>query len=306
MAPGALHAGPGRGRSRSACPAARPTRGAGGPDRRARCWTCTRTAPATGSKFTSGVVVIAGGGEGLTGAPTMAALAAQRAGAGYVQVAVPEAGPDDAGAAPAGGHDPRAARPRRRPHGGGGGGPGRDGRAGRARWCWARAWAAPTARWRSPAGSAQARGGAAADRRRRPERPRRRAGGPGRAQRPHRADARTRPSWAACWSASPSDIAADRLAAVREAAATSGAVVLLKGDDTIVARPDGLVAVSRGGTPGAGHGGHRRRALGPDRRAAGQGRGAVRRRGAGHAGPRARRPRRPPNATAPTTWWRAT
>ena len=41
------------------------------------------------SKFTSGVVVIAGGGEGLTGAPTMATLAAQRAGAGYVQVAVP-------------------------------------------------------------------------------------------------------------------------------------------------------------------------------------------------------------------------
>ena len=42
-----------------------------------------------GSKFTSGTVVIAGGARGLTGAPTMAALAAQRAGAGYVQVAVP-------------------------------------------------------------------------------------------------------------------------------------------------------------------------------------------------------------------------
>ena len=42
-----------------------------------------------GSKFTSGVVVVAGGARGLTGAPTMAALAAQRAGAGYVQVAVP-------------------------------------------------------------------------------------------------------------------------------------------------------------------------------------------------------------------------
>lgn len=43
-----------------------------------------------GSKFTSGVVVIAGGSRGLTGAPTMVALAAQRTGAGYVQVAVPE------------------------------------------------------------------------------------------------------------------------------------------------------------------------------------------------------------------------
>jgi NAD(P)H-hydrate epimerase len=42
-----------------------------------------------GSKFKSGVVVIAGGSRGLTGAPTMVALAAQRTGAGYVQVAVP-------------------------------------------------------------------------------------------------------------------------------------------------------------------------------------------------------------------------
>src|SRR4051812_45507469 len=45
--------------------------------------------PPDGSKFKSGVVVIAGGSRGLTGAPTMVALAAQRTGAGYVQVAVP-------------------------------------------------------------------------------------------------------------------------------------------------------------------------------------------------------------------------
>jgi NAD(P)H-hydrate epimerase len=45
--------------------------------------------PIDGSKFESGVVVIAGGSRGLTGAPTMVALAAQRTGAGYVQVAVP-------------------------------------------------------------------------------------------------------------------------------------------------------------------------------------------------------------------------
>jgi len=43
----------------------------------------------SGSKFASGVVVVAGGSIGLTGAPTMAARSAQRAGAGYVQVAVP-------------------------------------------------------------------------------------------------------------------------------------------------------------------------------------------------------------------------
>jgi len=42
-----------------------------------------------GSKFTSGTVVVAGGGRGLTGAPTMTALAAMRAGAGYVQLVVP-------------------------------------------------------------------------------------------------------------------------------------------------------------------------------------------------------------------------
>lgn len=36
----------------------------------------------------------------------------------------------------------------------------------------------------------------------------------------------------------------------REAAATSGCVVVLKGDDTLVARPDGVVGVSRGGSPG--------------------------------------------------------
>jgi len=43
-----------------------------------------------GTKFDSGVVAIAGGARGMTGAPAMAALAAARAGAGYVQVAVPE------------------------------------------------------------------------------------------------------------------------------------------------------------------------------------------------------------------------
>ncbi len=42
-----------------------------------------------GSKFESGVVAIAGGARGLTGAPALTAMAAQRSGAGYVQVAVP-------------------------------------------------------------------------------------------------------------------------------------------------------------------------------------------------------------------------
>jgi ADP-dependent NAD(P)H-hydrate dehydratase / NAD(P)H-hydrate epimerase len=42
-------------------------------------------------------------------------------------------------------------------------------------------------------------------------------------------------------------VGAARLRSVREAAEKSGAVVLLKGDDTLVAEPDGGVAVSRGG-----------------------------------------------------------
>jgi NAD(P)H-hydrate epimerase len=43
----------------------------------------------TGNKFRSGTVVIAGGARALTGAPTMAALSAMRSGAGYVQLVVP-------------------------------------------------------------------------------------------------------------------------------------------------------------------------------------------------------------------------
>jgi ADP-dependent NAD(P)H-hydrate dehydratase / NAD(P)H-hydrate epimerase len=45
------------------------------------------------------------------------------------------------------------------------------------------------------------------------------------------------------------EVEAHRLEHAREAAELSGAIVLLKGDDTIVARPDGLVAISPGGTP---------------------------------------------------------
>ena len=44
-----------------------------------------------------------------------------------------------------------------------------------------------------------------------------------------------------------STVAAHRLHSVREAARESGAIVVLKGDDTLVAGPDGICGVSRGG-----------------------------------------------------------
>jgi len=45
------------------------------------------------------------------------------------------------------------------------------------------------------------------------------------------------------------DVGAHRLPCAREAAERTGAVVLLKGDDTIVAAPGGPVAISAGATP---------------------------------------------------------
>jgi ADP-dependent NAD(P)H-hydrate dehydratase / NAD(P)H-hydrate epimerase len=46
-----------------------------------------------------------------------------------------------------------------------------------------------------------------------------------------------------------SEVGAHRLAHARDAAARSGAIVVLKGDDTLIAAPTGRVAVSRGGAP---------------------------------------------------------
>ncbi|HEY5431240.1 MAG TPA: NAD(P)H-hydrate dehydratase [Solirubrobacteraceae bacterium] len=45
------------------------------------------------------------------------------------------------------------------------------------------------------------------------------------------------------------EVAAHRLACVRRAAVRAQAIVLVKGDDTIVAAPDGRAAISRGGAP---------------------------------------------------------
>ncbi|HEX5910886.1 MAG TPA: NAD(P)H-hydrate dehydratase, partial [Thermoleophilaceae bacterium] len=200
-----------------------------------------------GSKFTSGVVVVAGGGEGLTGAPTMTALAAQRAGAGYVQVAVPKAAqttlelrlleamtrglPDRDGGHTEEGVAILAEMAERAGAVVLGPGLGRtEGAQDFARGV-AQAVQAPLL---IDADGLNAHAGALED-----------LAGRGGATvlTPHEAEL------GRLLGREPGDIAADRLAAVREAAATSGAVTLLKGDDTIVARPDGLAAVSRGGTP---------------------------------------------------------
>lgn len=51
------------------------------------------------------------------------------------------------------------------------------------------------------------------------------------------------------------DVQADRLGAARRLAETSGAVVVLKGQRTVVARPDGFAAVNPTGNPGLAKGG---------------------------------------------------
>src|SRR5947199_5507670 len=47
-----------------------------------------------------------------------------------------------------------------------------------------------------------------------------------------------------------SELIARRLYHAREAARAAGAIVILKGDDTLVVAPDGRVGVSPGGAPG--------------------------------------------------------
>ena len=203
--------------------------------------------PREGSKFSSGVVVVVGGSVGLTGAPAMAALAAARSGAGYVQVAVPEpAQPamdmrlleqmsrglpaQDGAHSPAGASEvvemaERAGAVVLGP------GLGRsDGAQELAREV-ARAVEAPllidadglnahAERLESLAGRAA-----------------------GTVLTPHAGEL------ARLLGTDSEDVGAHRLAYAREAAERSGAVVLLKGDDTIVAAPGGPVAISPGGTP---------------------------------------------------------
>jgi NAD(P)H-hydrate epimerase len=200
-----------------------------------------------GSKFDSGVVAIAGGSRGLTGAPTLAALSAARAGAGYVQVAVPDSAqpalalrlleqmahgmPESDGA-----HTPDGVEPFLKLAERAGAvvlGPGL-GRTDSA-VAFAREVAA---RVDTPllidADGLNAHAGALESLRERSAPT---------VLTPHTGEL------GRLLERDSAEIDAHRLTSAREAAEFSGAIVLLKGDDTIVVAPGGPVAVSPGATP---------------------------------------------------------
>jgi NAD(P)H-hydrate epimerase len=199
-----------------------------------------------GSKFSSGTVVIAGGAAGYTGAPCMTALGAQRTGAGYVQLAVPESAqqavalrlleavtrglPEQDGMHVAAGADEVAELAERA-----GAvilGPG-IGRSDGAREFARAVAAAVQAPLLIDADGLNAHVGALESLRERP--------GPT-VLTPHAGEL------ARLLDTESSEVSAHRLASAREVAERSGAIVVLKGDDTIVAAPGGPEAISPGAT----------------------------------------------------------
>ena len=199
------------------------------------------------TKFVSGHVLVVGGSLGLTGAPAMAARAAMRAGAGYVTALVPAglqqviAGsgipelmtrglPDADGALSEAGVEQVLEATAR---GGAlalGPGLGRDERASVFARRLARAARVPMV---LDADGLNAHAGRLQELSNRPAPT---------ILTPHAGEL------ARLLEAETEEVQAERLAHARDAAARSGAIVVLKGDDTLVARPDGRVAVSRGGS----------------------------------------------------------
>jgi len=199
------------------------------------------------TKFSSGHVVVAGGSRGLTGAPVLASSAAMRAGAGYVTCCAPgsqqpvlamhllevmsRALPEDDGAHVVAGVDDVLAMTER-----GGSlivGPGL-GRTDGALEFARRLVRSSTVPVLLDADGLNAHAERLGDLR---------EAGAAVVLTPHEGELGRllgRPS---------DEIKAHRLASAREAAATSGAIVVLKGDDTIVAQPDGCAAISPGATP---------------------------------------------------------
>ena len=203
--------------------------------------------PRSGSKFESGVVVVVGGSAGLTGAPTMAARSASRAGAGYVQVAVPESAqaaidmrlleqmsrglPEHDGA-----HTPQGVPVAEEMAERAGAvvlGPGLGRDEGAAEFARALAAAVPIPLL-VDADGLNAHAGSLESLRDRTAPT---------VLTPHEGEL------GRLLEVDSEEVRQHRLAHAREAAERSGAVVLLKGDDTIVAVPGGPVAVSPGATP---------------------------------------------------------
>jgi NAD(P)H-hydrate epimerase len=203
---------------------------------------------ADSTKFVSGHVLVAGGARGLTGAPCLSATAAMRAGAGYVTACVPGSlndifevkltevmtAPlaDEGGAHVAAGADEVVSRAEQR--GGAlvlGPGIGRgDGAVAFARAVAARAEVALVLD--ADGLNAHAEDLEVLHERSAPT-----------VLTPHGGEL------AKLLAISSDDVKAARLDCARDAAARSGAIVVLKGDDTIVAEPQGRIAISRGGAP---------------------------------------------------------
>jgi NAD(P)H-hydrate epimerase len=203
---------------------------------------------AASTKFASGQVLIAGGSRGLAGAPRMAARASMRAGAGYVIACIPASLQDviAGGDTPelmtrgldeqAGGLSPAAVEgvlEAIRPGGALALGPG----LGRSEAAvafardLARAANAPMVLDADGLNAHAGRLGELADR----DAPT--------VLTPHAGEL------GRLLELDSEEIERERLLHVRTAAARSGAVVVLKGDDTLIADPHGRVAVSRGGSP---------------------------------------------------------
>ena len=199
------------------------------------------------SKFAAGSLIVCGGSTGLTGAPSMAAAAAMRAGAGYVTLLVPNSLnlifeqrlievmsvplPDDEGKLTADSLSPALERAA---SGGAvvvGPGLGRD----RRTQDFARAL---TAQVQAPvlldADGLNAHAGALESLRPRPAPT---------VLSPHAGEL------GRLLQRESSAVQARRLHNVRAGAAAAEAIVILKGDDTLVADPSGTVAVNPGGSP---------------------------------------------------------
>ena len=201
------------------------------------------------TKFRSGQVLVVGGSRGLTGAPAMAARASMRAGAGYVIACVPAS---QQPVLAAGGTPEMMTR-----------GLAEDGQGGLAEEA-AEAVLATAARGGAMAlGPGLGRGeGAFALARKLALHARLPLvldadGLNAHAERLQELAARPAPTvltphageLARLLGRESAEIERERLRHVREAARMSGAVTVLKGDDTLIAEPEGRVAVSAAGTP---------------------------------------------------------